>query len=57
MDASCLPALLAVARPVLPAELVGRLLAWEELTEMEREQARKDLELMAGVMRMAAGAR
>ena len=52
MDSSCLaPLLLDVARPALPPELVGRLLRWEELAEEERERARGDLELMAGLMR------
>lgn len=54
MDLACLPALLTVARPVLPPELVGRLMAWEDLSELERERALADLELMAGLMRMAA---
>ena len=51
MDSTCLPALLDVARPALPPELVGRLMRWEELTELERQRAREDLELMAGLMR------
>jgi hypothetical protein len=54
VDSSCLPALLDVARPALPPELVGRLLQWEELDDAERLRARADLELMAGLMRMAA---
>lgn len=51
MDSSCLPALLDVARPALPPELVGRLMRWDELTDAERQRARNDLALMASLMR------
>lgn len=51
MDLACLPALLMVARPALPPELVGRLMAWEDLSELERARALADLELMAALIK------
>jgi hypothetical protein len=53
LDTSCCAALLAVAQPVLPPELVGRLLRWDELSDAERAVARGDLEALAGIMENA----
>lgn len=51
MDSSCLPALLDVASPALPRELLGRLIRWDELPDGERQRARGDLEALAALMR------
>jgi hypothetical protein len=50
LDLACLPPLLDISRPVLPARLVERLERWDELDEPERQVTVGDLRLMAAIM-------
>lgn len=53
MDPLCCAALLTVAAPALPAPLVEHLERWGELDPEQQDRTRRDLQMMAMLMRRA----